>query len=130
VRHARWGVAVSLLLLACFTPAEPDMAFRYRRLIPAGLFSFFLVLLAIHDPTARRLFAFRPLRAVGLFSYSLYLIHGPIIDLTYVVTKGRGWPEPVQFFFYQGLVLPICVLAGYLFYRVAEKPFLKRRPGG
>ena len=78
---------------------------------------------------------FRPLRQVGLFSYSLYLIHVPIgcyLLLHYLPFKldRRLGPSLLQ----DLLLLTGCVFAAYLFYRLAEKPThelarrIKRQP--
>jgi peptidoglycan/LPS O-acetylase OafA/YrhL len=128
VRYRRWGLLLAVALVGCFTPAEPDLGFHYSRIVPAGLLGFFLVLMALYDPLVRRWLSYPPLVALGGFSYSLYLIHLPFIHLTYAVTKTKPFPDAIQFLIYQGIVLPVCVLLGYLFYRVAEKPFLQRRP--
>jgi peptidoglycan/LPS O-acetylase OafA/YrhL len=128
VRHARWGLVLSLLLIAWFTPAVPEAGFPYRRIIPAGLLAFFLLLLALYDDRVKQWLSWRPLTAIGLFSYSLYLTHLPLIHGLHAVTERAHWSPAAKLGFYEGLVMPACVLIGYLFYRVAEKPFLRRQP--
>lgn len=63
----------------------------------------------------------RPLAAfkhLGIFSYSVYLVHYPLLQFLHHCHLGR-------------LVYlvgpPLVVVAGYLFFLCAEKPFLKRR---
>lgn len=60
----------------------------------------------------------RALRGLGAFSYSLYLVHHPILGLTR--RAHEGWPEPLVF----ALGLACSILAAYLFHRVFERPFL------
>lgn len=127
VSTARYGFVASLALILCVTPTTPNHPFDYRCIVPAGIASFFLLLLALHDPGVTRIFSYRPLAFVGTFSYSLYLIHLPIIHLVYSVTKHYKWPAWEQFCFYQGAVFSACILLGYLFYLFAEKPYLNRK---
>jgi peptidoglycan/LPS O-acetylase OafA/YrhL len=74
---------------------------------------------------ARALFAWRPLRFIGLVSYSLYLWHLPIINaLAPMTTRLPGlWPLPAA------LAVGLCVAVpfAYLSYQLVERPFLRRR---
>jgi peptidoglycan/LPS O-acetylase OafA/YrhL len=67
---------------------------------------------------------------LGTFSYSLYLIHLPILGLTELPLSGIQ--SPVAKFF--GLLLlgvPLALLASYGFHRLFEKPFMSEqtKPG-
>jgi peptidoglycan/LPS O-acetylase OafA/YrhL len=62
-------------------------------------------------------FEFAPMRMVGLFSYSLYLWHLPIIHGDVPIFQG----VPLL------LVVPAAFLVAYLSYQFVERPFLKRR---
>ncbi|MET8811435.1 acyltransferase [Streptomyces sp. NPDC004549] len=70
----------------------------------------------------------RAMRSLGDFSYSLYLIHLPIVMA--VIRRlaphfvGRGLPT---FLFTLGVALPVSVLAAWLFARVFELPFKRNR---
>ncbi|MFD8913201.1 acyltransferase family protein [Streptomyces sp. NPDC059575] len=70
----------------------------------------------------------RPMRSLGDLSYSLYLIHLPIVMAVihrvapHVV--GRGLPT---FLFTLGVALPVSVLGAWLFARVFELPFKRNR---
>ncbi|MFC6018188.1 acyltransferase family protein [Plantactinospora solaniradicis] len=108
VRHYYWvdlaaGPAIALFLAAVAT----------RR--PAGLV---------------RLLDSRPLRAIGGFSFSLYLIHLPIVALISrrVVAPHLGSGLPA---FWATLVVavPICLMAARGFAALVETPFQRRRPG-
>ena len=57
------------------------------------------------------------MRMVGLFSYSLYLWHLPIIHGDVPIFQG----VPLL------LVVPAAFLVAYLSYQFVERPFLKRR---
>ena len=123
------GLIAALLLVVAIMPSNPHLLerFDYRRLLPGGLTAFFLLVLATSNPRAQRILSWKPLRKVGLFSYSLYLIHLPLIDYCYLMTRQYHWSEWTQFCFYQLIVAPTLVLIGYGFYTVFEKPFLRRK---
>ena len=62
---------------------------------------------------------------VGLFSYSLYLIHQRIIMLFSAVTRSLHWSGAIQFFFFQVVVFLFCIMIGFLFFQLAEKPVIR-----
>ncbi|MEU5633129.1 acyltransferase family protein [Streptomyces rishiriensis] len=75
-----------------------------------------------------RLLTTRPVRSLGDFSYSLYLIHLPIV----MVVIRRVAPHVVSpgmptFCFTLILALPVSVLGAWLFSRVFEMPFKRNR---
>jgi peptidoglycan/LPS O-acetylase OafA/YrhL len=77
-----------------------------------------------------RALSWKPLVFVGGFSYSLYLIHSPLLEVLqryYLPT----WQETrMDSFVLLALAgTPIIVIASYLFYLVAERPFASGLPG-
>jgi peptidoglycan/LPS O-acetylase OafA/YrhL len=79
----------------------------------------------------RRALQWRPLAAVGLFSYSLYIVHFPLADVLerfLVAPLANEWAREAVLV---GVVVPILIAAAYGFYRLFEKPFhqLARRIG-
>jgi peptidoglycan/LPS O-acetylase OafA/YrhL len=88
-----------------------------------------LVAIATGRPAALvRLLDTRPLRSLGGFSYSLYLIHVPIImvvaRLVALRFVDRGLPA---FWFTLVVGVPLAVIAARLFSRVFELPFQRHR---
>ncbi len=83
------------------------------------------MLATLYDPVTRRLMCAWPLPGIGLFSYSLYLLHLPLIEICYQLTGSGKWSEWKQFLFYYGLILPGCVVAAFVFYLIFERPFLR-----
>jgi peptidoglycan/LPS O-acetylase OafA/YrhL len=94
------GIAAALLLYVLFT----DAATQRHRL--------------------SRMLSWRPLVAVGLFSYSLYLIHAPLIHACYLVLNPLLHPRPEVMFLLLVCCLPLIVAAAHAFYTVFERPFL------
>ncbi len=74
-----------------------------------------------------RLLDARPLRSLGLSSYSLYLTHGPIVVVVYEQVVSRWLRHgPAPFLVSLAVVLPITIAFARLFASVFERPFLRR----
>ena len=70
----------------------------------------------------------RPLRSLGLSSYSLYLIHGPIVIVVYEkFVAGRFAHGALAFLVTVALALPLTVAFARLFAAAFETPFLRQR---
>jgi peptidoglycan/LPS O-acetylase OafA/YrhL len=75
-----------------------------------------------------RLLDSRPLRSLGLSSYSLYLIHGPIVIVVYEkFVAGRFHHGVLAFLVTVAVVVPLTVAFARLFAAVFEIPFLRQR---
>jgi peptidoglycan/LPS O-acetylase OafA/YrhL len=74
-----------------------------------------------------RIFAFRPFAVIGLFSYSLYLIHHPLQQLLYILRPEWAVGPENELLYMMALCLPIILAASYLFYRLFERPFMTQR---
>jgi len=60
------------------------------------------------NSAVRSNFSWRPLSAIGVFSYSLYLTHEFVISIT------PAW-----------LAIPLCLAFAYVFFRLFERPFMR-----
>lgn len=75
-----------------------------------------------------RLLSLRPLERVGIFSYSLYLVHAPLLHLHYLIlTRLFHSPKPETMFLFLLLTLPLIVAEAYLFFLAFERPFLSKK---
>jgi peptidoglycan/LPS O-acetylase OafA/YrhL len=75
-----------------------------------------------------RLLAARPLRSLGSFSYSLYLIHAPIVvAISRTVVTPHVAPGLPAFWVTLALAVPVSVMAARLFAAVFEIPFQRYR---
>jgi peptidoglycan/LPS O-acetylase OafA/YrhL len=73
-----------------------------------------------------RALSWKPLVAVGTFSYSLYLIHAPMLQLLWQYVLRPASLEPAAMFgFLMTAGLLIVLLASYVFYLGLEKPFMR-----
>jgi len=92
----------------------------------AAGFSLILGRIVCMEPTKSIPIAAKPFRAVGVFSYSLYAVHLPLmVFLNTVLLNG----EKADSFFPVITILAIAVAFAYIFYLLVERPsvqFLKR----
>jgi peptidoglycan/LPS O-acetylase OafA/YrhL len=80
-----------------------------------------------HPARLLRLLDARPVRGLGSSSYSLYLIHGPIVVVLYDrLVAGRVSQGVPAFLLSLALVVPLTVLFARGFAAVFERPFLRR----
>jgi peptidoglycan/LPS O-acetylase OafA/YrhL len=76
-----------------------------------------------------RLLDARPMRSLGLSSYSLYLTHAPIVAIVYErIVAGRVSQGVPAFLVTLAIALPLTIVFARLFASVFEKPFLRHRP--
>jgi peptidoglycan/LPS O-acetylase OafA/YrhL len=129
VRFAPVGMLLSAFAVWNFTSlwqASFSSSGAVLRLVTFGPLCFFAVLAATQEGPIKRWLSWRPLVGIGTFSYSLYLIHEPLISLAAIVILSKHWPHIVQFGC-QVLVLPALMIGlAYLFFLAFEKPFLRR----
>jgi peptidoglycan/LPS O-acetylase OafA/YrhL len=75
-----------------------------------------------------RLLDSRPLRSLGLSSYSLYLIHGPIVVVVYEkFVAGRYGHGALAFLVTAAIVLPLTIALARVFAEIFEIPFQRKR---
>lgn len=74
----------------------------------------------------RALLSFKPLCAVGAFSYSLYLIHAPLIQLIWqYLLHPLHMPDVIMYVLLLAVGTPLIVGIAYLFYLLFERPFIR-----
>jgi peptidoglycan/LPS O-acetylase OafA/YrhL len=83
-----------------------------------------------HAAALRRLLDSRPLRSLGLSSYSVYLLHGPIVVVVYEkLVAPRFAHGPTAFLLTAALAVPLTIGLARIFAAVFELPFLGQRTG-
>lgn len=113
------------IILPVFLMSMPPI---YRLLGPvlgppqplAGISFGAIVMLAIHVDWVRRLFSWRPLVRLGLVSYSVYLIHEPVI----LLVQPWFWSVLHQWQAVTMLNMGVGITAGVLFFRAVEAHFV------
>jgi peptidoglycan/LPS O-acetylase OafA/YrhL len=117
------AAAPILTLIAIRGPEWAVSHYFWLDLAAGPAIAMFLAAVATRRPG--RLLNHGPLPFLGGFSYSLYLIHMPIVALTHTLTTGSG---PAAFGFTMAVALPLCLLSARLLATFCEAPFLVRRP--
>lgn len=118
LEHKRFGVTALLLAMlatAVGIALEPLYGPEYFvQLQPAGLIAaFFFVLASGSIPALRAALSFRPLAWIGVASYSIYLVHEPVIG---ALENNAGWSP--------ALAALGGVAAGAVFWALLERPFM------
>lgn len=125
--------AVTMLVILCaghILPWEPDTLQRERAFLDLGVTSAFTLLLYFMRPisaTISRLRIWKPVAALGVISYSLYLVHQ--FNLTVVRTLAErlapGAALPVR-----GALMVVAMIGiAAVFWYLCERPFLNRPKG-
>ena len=65
----------------------------------------------------------RPLTSLGLISYSVYLIHEPLIQHAYAFLQTRHLSPPTTVLLLEVVVGPLLIGLGWLFFRLVESRF-------
>jgi peptidoglycan/LPS O-acetylase OafA/YrhL len=120
-RHLFWFVAAfggAMLMIApwLFGPGIADMAeltHALKGLAPLGAAA--IVVSAIGWAPLRALFESRPLQFAGTISFSLYLVHVPIIIFSTYLFAGAFWYVPLLF------AVPVAILVATGFTWLVEK---------
>jgi len=127
-RPRLWLLAVAALFLAFIvrfdlSSGPTDMS---SRLTFAVTLAFGLLLLLLHrfDAALSRMKVVQAFSRIGLFSYSLYLIHMLVIGVVNQIVHLAKTPERLHLLAFSVTVL-IAVGAGRIFYQFFERPFVK-----
>ncbi|MDR3633749.1 MAG: acyltransferase [Isosphaeraceae bacterium] len=66
---------------------------------------------------------------LGAVSYSLYLVHYPLLALADAVLRSRAWSADARLAAQLLVAVPVCLLAAVVFHRLFERPFLADSAG-
>lgn len=78
-------------------------------------------------PLLLRFLSLKPFALLGLFSYSLYLLHSPFLALFNLLTLPLGLPVTAQYLLMTLVAVPIAIGICWLFFLLVEKRFLNTR---
>jgi peptidoglycan/LPS O-acetylase OafA/YrhL len=78
------------------------------------------------SPLALRLMESRPAVGLGTFSYSLYLVHAPVLALCQSAIRPLHLPPTLGLGLMLIIGVPLALAVSYLFHLAFEKPFLSR----
>jgi peptidoglycan/LPS O-acetylase OafA/YrhL len=119
VRHASaLTVAIAILVPASLVAAQTDLS----HIVYGALFFALLCLVIASENPVARILGWRPLVALGTMSYSLYLVHQPIIQLLALWLQVRR-PDlsPTAVFWALILFIPIILLLAWMLFVLVER---------
>lgn len=132
VKDMPWGllaVACALIVIAiCHRMAVGFAMLRYPYLDAiVGFGTACLLIRTSETGAARSVLEWKPLVRIGAFSYSLYLIHAPIIQIVWQLVPALHERSAAAF----GLLAAISIVpilgASYLFFLAFERPFMSKK---
>jgi peptidoglycan/LPS O-acetylase OafA/YrhL len=93
----------------------------------ATVAAFFAVLQLAFDPAGRvaRVLSSQWLVRIGVFSYSIYLVHAPLLHLSWFALRPLGLGDDLTFAILALIDLPLIVIASYGFHCLFERPFMR-----
>lgn len=74
-------------------------------------------------------FGWRPFIKLGAFSYSLYLMHHPILQVMFVYKPSWIQGDALEMAYCVGIALPAILLSTWLFSLAFERPFIGKKAG-
>lgn len=121
-----FAIAVGWLYIDPVSAEEKDM---YSESLIGAAIALGLLWLAAASLDGRRTWLHHALETrflvwVGLWSYSLYLIHSPLLALGNLLLLPLGLPTWLQLLLMLALVLPIAAALAYVFHRLVERHFI------
>lgn len=129
------GIAVGLAanFLGIVSIQGPSWAYRHQPapdlLVGLSVLSLLISMGLEPGTVAARLFSWRPLVFVGAFAYSIYLVHSQLLRASWVTVIEPMAISPVaQATRGFGVVVPALIGASWIFYCVAERPFVRYTP--
>lgn len=123
-----WGITTIVLLLV-FVGLQ-IVGFRY---FPENIVGFVVISLLIYmatrtDNMLHRFMGSKIMVGLGIFSYSLYLIHAPLLQISWHHIFSRWDASPtVVFWAFHLLTIPVIILISYLFHCCFERPFFNKK---
>ncbi len=90
-----------------------------------GLASFVIVLQSRSDGVERILGQRKILNAIGAASFSIYLIHQPVISLFRKIVEWLGWQQMLGERLFFVLAIVVSVTVGWVMYQWLERPLLR-----
>ena len=126
-------IGISLVCLLLSLPTYQFFSAGGQSWIIADLLmgiSSFSILVAIFSPEPNQFTKFLNLPflvKLGAFSYSIYLVHMPLLQIfVQYVLKPLSLNSSLNFFLVLFIAIPMMVLASYVFFVICEKPFLSK----
>ena len=121
-----------LFLVGSYVLYGPLELYPYptKDLLYAASWSSIVYLACVNRSLVSRVFANPMLVCLGTISYSLYLIHLPLLFSLGPLVAAAHLGEPGSLIAMAGLGLPLAIACAALFFHLFERPFLRTPPIG
>ncbi len=119
------NIHVVLMVAAGLTAALLHLRFAAGEIWSCGLFYFLVVCLGIKSPKITKWLqsgSARPFLSLGKISFSLYLIHYPVLFACGTGFCFLSGAKPTNYLLCCLFSIPVCIGAAALFYSLVEKP--------
>ena len=132
-KSALWVKLLALLISAAFiglcyywggadTPSVPS------EMLAGATLTFWLIVWGWPAGITKSILQWGPLYLVGTFSYSLYLLHAPVIQIVWQwVIRPLHLSGLAAFVTLVAIALPACIAMAWMFFLVFERPFMSSR---
>jgi peptidoglycan/LPS O-acetylase OafA/YrhL len=87
-----------------------------------------VLLLAVHSKVVNRVLSTPVLVKLGVFSYSIYLVHAPLLHLFWLALRPLALSPDVTFALLAFGSMPLILVVSYGFHCVFERPFMHVKP--
>ena len=114
-----WRLVTLAALAAVVALASPGNPVNHV-LYGVVFFTVTSLVLADNNPVAR-LFSWRPLVAIGVMSYSLYLVHQPLIEVFAAVFGAGAGTDPRTVFLLLTATVPLMLVVALLLFVLVER---------
>ena len=123
-----WAGGTVAALLAAYAIRTGRLGQEAKQVVICAAFAVGLVALRRHDAALMRSAPVRLLAALGRRSYSLYLVHFPIVMTIGDALYPAGWTRGPRLYATALLSTAVSLAVAWVFYRVVERRFLSRPP--
>lgn len=117
------GIAATFIVMAAIEARWHSASYFAKYVLDGILFSC-LLLLGHYSPRVNAMLSWRPLAVLGIASYSIYLVHQPVVEL---VELYAPLPAALR---HSLLLMPVAIACGigvgFVFHRVVERPCTDR----
>jgi peptidoglycan/LPS O-acetylase OafA/YrhL len=114
-----WRLVTAAVLSALLALALPDNPLNHM-LYGVTFFTLVSVVLA-GDNVVARLFSWRPLVAIGVMSYSLYLVHQPVLEILGSALGADEGADPKRVFLTMLALFPLILAAALALFAAVER---------
>lgn len=116
--RVRWPLVAASVLAAVVALTSPG---PFNHILYGVVFFTLVSTVLAGNNVVAAAFSWRPLVAVGVFSYSLYLLHGPVIAVLGYLLRTGVTDDPRQVFLLQVALLPVTLAAALALFALVER---------